>query len=149
LHLWDVETGKELAALTGHADVIRWAGFRPDGRSVAFGGGSQDRLIRHWGLAPQAAMPALRGHTGAVTACAWRADGKLLASASAEDGTVRLWDPDGNPPSSQAIVLFLPRQGAVQDIALSPEGRHLVAANSDGTISVLRLAKLGEVFRAP
>jgi WD40 repeat protein len=39
LHLWDVTTGKELVALTGHGDVIRWVGFRPDGRSVAFGGG--------------------------------------------------------------------------------------------------------------
>jgi WD40 repeat protein len=149
LHLWDVDTGKELAALTGHGDMIRWAGFRPNGQSVAFGGGSQDRLIRHWGLAPQAPLSALRGHTGGVTACAWRADGKLLASASGEDGTVRLWDPDGNPPSSQAIVLFLPRQGVIQDIALSPEGRHLLLANSDGTIWVLRLAKVGEVFRAP
>jgi hypothetical protein len=45
-------------------------------------------------------------------------------------------------------VLFLPRQGTIQDIALSPEGRHLVAANSNGPITVLRLAKVGEVFRA-
>jgi WD40 repeat protein len=128
LHLWDVGTGKELASLAGHGDVIR--------------------ASRRAG-APQAPMPALRGHTGGVTACAWRGDGKLLASASAEDGTVRLWDPDGDPPSSQAVVLFPPRQGAIQGIALSPEGRHLVAANSGGTIWVLRLAKLGEVFRAP
>jgi hypothetical protein len=28
-----------------------------------------------------------------------------------------------------------------------PEGQHFVTANSDGTIYVLRLAKLGEVFR--
>jgi hypothetical protein len=47
------------------------------------------------------------------------------------------------------IVLFLTWQGAIQDIALSPEGRHLVAGNSDGTISVLRQAKPGEVLRAP
>ena len=31
LRLWDVDTGRELAALTGHGDVIRWAGFRPTG----------------------------------------------------------------------------------------------------------------------
>jgi WD40 repeat protein len=82
-----------------------------------------------------------------ATGCTWRGDVRLLASASADDGTVSLWNPDGNPPSSQVIVLFPPRQGGIQDIAITPEGRHLVTANSDGTISVLRLATLGDVFR--
>jgi WD40 repeat protein len=149
LHLWDVDTGKELAALTGHGDVIRWAGFRPDGRSVAFAGGSQDRLIRHSGLAPKAVLPGLRGHTGGVATCAWRGDGKMLASAGADDGTVRLWDPDATPPSSRVVVVFLSGKKTIQDIALSPEGRHLMTANADGTIWVLRLAKLGEVSRVP
>ena len=92
-----------------------------------------------------------RGPRCADTLAAWPsalgADGKLLASAG--DGTVSLWDADANPPSSRVIVLFPHRQGAVQDIALSPEDRRLVTANSDGTISVLRLAKPGEVYRTP
>jgi WD40 repeat protein len=116
---------------------------------VTFAGGTRDSLIRHWGLAPTTALPALRGHIGGVAACAWRADGKLLASAGTDDGTLRLWSPDANPPSSHALVMFPARQGTVHDLALSPEGRHVITANADGTISVLRLAKLGEVFQAP
>jgi WD40 repeat protein len=149
LRLWDVETGTELATLGGHEDTIVWAGFRPDGQAVAFCGALTDRLIRHRGLAPQTEKPALRGHTSGVPSCAWRADGKLLASAGLEDGTVRLWDPDTKPPRSQPIVLFPPGQKSIHAIALTPEGRHLVTANTNGTIYVLRLAKVGEVFRVP
>ena len=86
---------------------------------MAFGS-SQERLIRHSGLAPQAALTALRGHTGGVAAVAWRAGGKVLASAGADDGTVRLWDPDATPPSSLAIVLSPRGQETIQDMALSP-----------------------------
>ncbi|MCI0459419.1 MAG: WD40 repeat domain-containing protein, partial [Gemmataceae bacterium] len=150
LRLWDVATGAERGPpLSGHEDAIRWAGFRPDGRSVAFCGTLQDRLIRHWELAPRAEKPALRGHTSGVLACAWRGDGKLLVSAGAKDGTVRLWDPDTNPPQFRTIALFPPGRGAIHSIALSPEGRHVVTGNGDGTIYVLRLAKVGEVLRVP
>jgi WD40 repeat protein len=146
LRLWDAETGKEQATLTGAEDVIRWVGFQPAGRSVAFSGAPQDHLIHHWGLAPRAEKPALSGHTSGVLSAAWRADGKMLVSAGLEDGTVRLWDPDANPPRCQTIVLFPPGQGSLRSIALTPEGRYLATGNSDGTISVLRLAPRGTVF---
>jgi len=62
---------------------------------------------------------------------------------------VRLWDLDRSPPRSQAITLFRPDHDFIRAIALTPEGRHLVTGNSDGTIYILRLAKVGEVFRVP
>jgi hypothetical protein len=46
-------------------------------------------------------------------------------------------------------VLFPRGQETIQDVAMSPEGRHLMTANADGTIYVLRLAKKGEVSRVP
>jgi WD40 repeat protein len=148
LCLLEVDTDAEVAALKGHEDTIRWAGFRPDGKSVAFCRALEDRLIRHGGLASRKAeKPALRAHTSSVLSCARRTDGALLASAGAKDGTVPLWDPDANPTRSSAIVLFAPGKGLIHSIAFMPEGQHFVTANSDGTIYVLRLAKLGEVFR--
>ena len=34
-------------------------------------------------------------------------------------------------------------------VAVTPEGRYLATANENGTISLLRLATLGEVFSMP
>jgi hypothetical protein len=35
----------------------------------------------------------------------------------------------------------------MHDLLFTPEGRHLIAANPDGTVSVLRLAELGELVK--
>ncbi len=148
LRLYDVQTGTERAVLGGHEGAIRWAAFRPDGTSVVFCGGANDRLIRHWELAPQAEKLALRGHTSEVLACVWRADGKLLVSAGTQNGMVRLWDPDARPPLSRA-VRWRPNQGPISSMALTPEGRHLVLGHADGTLWVLRLAKVDEVLSVP
>ena len=111
-------------------------------------GGANDRLIRHWELLPKAEKPALRGHTSEVLACVWRADGKLLASAGGQDGTVRLWDPDARSPLPRALVLP-PSLGLISSMALTPEGRHLVTGHANGTLCVLCLAGPGEVLRVP
>jgi hypothetical protein len=45
--------------------------------------------------------------------------------------------------------VFGPNDHGIEALAFSPEGRHLVTANRDGTIAVLRLAKAGDLFRLP
>ena len=73
----------------------------------------------------------------------------LLITAGAIDGTVRLWDPSGDRPRSKALAVIPPKVPWLHGIALSPEGRHLAVCNPDGTVHVLRLAKVGEVFQVP
>lgn len=80
---------------------------------------------------------------------AWRADGRLLATAGEYDGTVRLWDLSSSPPRRQAIQVLPPKTQSLYGVAFTPEGRHLATANPDGTIYILRLAKQGEVYQVP
>jgi hypothetical protein len=53
----------------------------------------------------------------------------------------------------RGIYLFPPSAAsksvanANNDILFTPEGRYLIAGNSDGTISVLRLAELGKLIK--
>jgi WD40 repeat protein len=126
--------------------------WHPDGRALASCG--DDKTIRLWDLAGwrtgEANPPvrALEGHDGGVESLAWRADGRVLASHSRKDGTVRLWDVTGTPPRSKVLKPFpTTDQTWLPRITFTPEGRHLAVANPRGTVYVLRLAKPGEVFQ--
>jgi RNA polymerase sigma factor (sigma-70 family) len=63
--------------------------FSPTGRLLAYAG--PDCVIRVWDVQTGQEVAVFRGHTGAVNALAFAADGKTLASASC-DTTVLTWD---------------------------------------------------------
>jgi WD40 repeat protein len=167
VRLYDVATGWEVADLRVSVDDfwVRWLGFHPDGRSLAVLGYGPvaDQNLSVWDLAtrkeirrmPAVALPGddqmLVGNKDFWTwfghkSGAWRADGLLLASCDAREGTVRLWSTDGKPERHQVIRLYPPNTPWLHALTMSPEGRHLATANPDGTITILRLAEPGQVF---
>jgi WD40 repeat protein/serine/threonine protein kinase len=149
VHLFDVASGWQVATLSEHGGPVRWLGFHPDGRSLVVAGPLTDNSIFVWDLATRKEPRRLSGHGSEVLSGAWRADGRLLITAGSTDGTVRLWDPSGDRPRSKALAVIPPKVPWLHGIALSPEGRHLAVCNPDGTVHVLRLAKVGEVFQVP
>lgn len=67
-------------------------------------------------------------------------DGKTIATGAA-DSKVRLWEPD--PPRGKSAlkrtIEIGPPGGLVKQVYWTPDGRHLVTLNGNGTIYVLRL----------
>jgi WD40 repeat protein len=148
VRLFDVATGRSVQTLE-FPGAVRWVGFRPDGRSLAVAGESPGNPVLLFDVSTGAQFLRLEGDEGPLVSGAWRADGGLLATTGAADGTVRVWDFSHAVPKRGAVTMFEPNVHGIEAVAFGLEGRHLVTADHDGTIAVLRLAKAGNVFRVP
>ncbi|MER6008838.1 hypothetical protein ABT120_60620 [Nonomuraea angiospora] len=71
--------------LTGHTGAVTSVAFRPDGRTLASGGGEGDRAIRLWDITdPARARPTgepLTGHSADVESLAYAPNDQTIASA--------------------------------------------------------------------
>lgn len=117
-----VERGVAERVFTGHADQLEALVFSPDSQRLITSG--RDKSVRVWPLSG-AAPRMLSGHGGRVPALAMSNDGEVVASGS-YDGTVRLWDREGNGTTVEAQI------GPIKAVAISPDGRQLVAVGDRG-----------------
>ena len=85
--------------------------------------------MRLWDTATGLAHgPPLVGSGSALYAVALTPDGRLIASAGA-DQTTRLWDTATGQPHGQPFTGHL---GTIYDLAFSPDGTLLASASADG-----------------
>jgi WD40 repeat protein len=105
-----------------------------DGREVTVQSldGTTVRLRRHRREPVPPAPAALTAPADSGWGCAYAPDGTLLA-ATAQDGTVRLWDPQ---TGAAVHILRAPsaHRGPVERCAFSPDGRRLATTGRDGTV---------------
>jgi WD40 repeat protein len=161
--VWDVPKRTRLARLPPHREDL-WASASAgelyatgdgahDGQGVArvFGGGRVIEYPDHAGSVTALALSGKRlasgdrkgvlrlngqpggpPHRDALCALAWSSDGQHLASAC-EAGEL-LW----RDSAGKALKRWK-MPGAVHSLLVTPDGKHLVTGNADGTVFVLRL----------
>jgi WD40 repeat protein len=127
LHLWDADTGVELAVGRGHTNSVTHLAFSPDGRHLA--SASLDQTVRLWDGMTGTPQAALRGHTGIVTDMVFSPDGAHLVSAS-EDQTLRVWD----PASAGLVAVLRGHTDDVRVVRYGAGGALLASASADGTV---------------
>ena len=89
VQLWDVATGREIAAIRGHGRAITKVAFTRDSKLLATA--SSDNTIKVWDVATRSVLRTFTGHTSGIESIDFTPDGRLLASA-ADDGSTFLWD---------------------------------------------------------
>jgi len=90
LKVWDLDRGRVLATLEGHAREVSACVVTPDGRRVV--SASWDQTLKAWDLESGRVLATLEGH-GWVSACAVTPDGLRVVSSS-PDRTLRVWELD-------------------------------------------------------
>jgi WD40 repeat protein len=145
IHLWDPLTGKQIR-IFGDKDTAGVSSllFSPDGKTlvslgdyqVLFRDGSHHSdeeipltKVHLWDVATGKHRLALAGHDRYVASAAFTPDGKLLASASADD-TIRLWD----PRTGKAIRVIKQNGSRFSQVFFTPDGKTLVTGSGDGAI---------------
>jgi WD40 repeat protein len=122
LRIWNVETGKELLKLKGHADKAAGV-FSPDSKQVLTF--SPDKTLRLWSVETGAELKKLEGHTEPPIGC-FAPDGKQALSCG-PDQTIRLWDlKTGQEIQQFGDVLF-----KVNYAGFVADGRRVVGNNHD------------------
>ena len=132
IRLWEVDTGKEARALTGHVGPVYAVAFTRDGQTLISCG--DDRSLRLWNPADGKSIKELKGHGGVAAGLAVTPDGRRVASASA-DKTVRVWElPEGQ-------MKQLGTHGAsVYAAAFASNGERLASVGADALVKVWDVA---------
>ncbi len=130
IHIWDVSTGQKKMSLPSQGQGIVSLAVAPDGKSFATG--TESVGLKLWNLQTGKELASFPGHHSRINSLVFSPDSKRLFSAGM-DGRVIKWV----SPLDKHEWKF---PGGVNSLALSADGRHLITANGNGTIYVLRLA---------
>nr|WP_322710334.1 serine/threonine-protein kinase [Nostoc sp. ChiSLP03a]MDZ8211424.1 serine/threonine-protein kinase [Nostoc sp. ChiSLP03a] len=136
IKLWDLNTKKVLASLSGHSQAVKSVIFSPNGQILATA--SDDKTIKLWQFDTLKEICTLWGHAHAVKSVAFSPDGQILASGS-WDKTIKLWDVN----TGREICTIAGHQLKVNSVAFSPQGQLLASASYDRTIRLWQISRRG------
>jgi acyl carrier protein len=123
--IWVAATGKQVAVLRGHGNIVRSAVFDPTGTRVVTTG--SEGTARIWDAAtgaPQATLP------GASAPTIFDARGHLLVTLGPY-GTALVWD-----AATGERLAVLRDDEQIANAAISPDGRFIVTLGRSGTARV-------------
>lgn len=145
IRLVDASTGKELAALKGHASKSIQLAVSPDGAVLA-SASTFEKTVRLWSLAERKPLALLAGHPGDLRWLAFTPDGRRLVSAGLGD-TARVWNMPGGEAGAVVRGVF-----PGPNLALAPDSEHLVSVDAKGRILAWSLStglRITEVMKIP
>ena len=132
LRLWDTNTWREKATLTGHTDTVNNVAFSPDGKTIVTG--SADNTVQLWDADTGTFKAILTKHSDSVNSVSFSPDGKMIATAG-DDSTVRLWNAD----TWREKTRFTGHTDTVNSIAFSPNSETLASGSEDRTVRLWRI----------
>ncbi len=135
VRVWEVSSGREVAALAGHTERVTAVRFSPDGTRLV--SSSYDDTAIVWRLDRKQREHTLK-HGGDVHSVSFSSDGERIATAS-DDRTAIVWDAG----SGEAQLRLVGHEAGVTHAVFSPDDR-IIATTSIDTTAALWDARTGE-----
>ncbi|MER8034108.1 WD40 repeat domain-containing serine/threonine protein kinase [Streptomyces hydrogenans] len=124
--VWDVDSGRRLHALTGHAVMPQVLYVAADGHRAVTS--TFDELVL-WDPRSGRRLRTFTGGHGA-RAAALSPDGRLLASSGSVSAGVRLWETE----TGRCLRTYRGHDGDITSVTFTDGGRTLVSAAADRTV---------------
>lgn len=124
--LWDVETGEELAVLTGLTHYAEDMAFSPDGSTLVCGTWG---YIRRWDMASGKQLERWEVQENPILAIAYAPDGSVIATGG-EDRLIVLSDAE----TGDQVRVLASHSDIITGLEYSPDGSMLASASKDRTI---------------
>jgi WD40 repeat protein len=151
--LWDVKAsppkGPTVLVTRGHQgkpnNGIHAAAFTKDSKTLAVAGDGRSVGLYDCSGQEPVERGVLPGLTEEVRSLTFSPDGKMLALAGIQDGSVRLWEMTGDAPRARAelrpAAAVLPQLNGSISVAFSPNGKTLATLAQDGAVRLCDLSK--------
>ncbi len=141
VRLWEVATGKELAALGGNSGR-KWAvAFSPDGKTLAASGGKYYSVVLLWDLATLKELKTLPVRQEEGVRLAFSPDGKTLVSVGNYREELRLWEVSTGKEFARYATYE-----TFEVVVRSPDGKTIATACADSTIKLWDLPPAGKAI---
>jgi WD40 repeat protein/serine/threonine protein kinase len=126
VRLWDVETGTEITAFSGHTKRINQVTFSSDDRWLV--SASDDNTARIWDTGSLREVHVLEGHGREVKGADFSPDGQALVTG-AMDSHLKVWDTLTGQAQTDSVA-----SSRIVKVRYSPDGKTIVTAGEDNTI---------------
>ena len=132
IYLWNANTVKQAALLTGLTSVIASVAWKPDGSAIAAGAtglgkGDNDQVIRIWRTDNYQVLKVLKDQGfEQIMTVSWSPDENRIVDNGPPAG-VRIWD-----ANTDQILFYLRKDSGVHCAAWSPVGDFIATAGAGG-----------------
>ena len=134
VRLWDTQTPKLKATLTGHAGPVDTIVYSPDGKTIATAAGWTDDTVHLWDAVTGETRAVLTGYIH-INALAYSPDGKTIATGGDyRSNSLQLWDVKTKKPKTTYTEHA---DGMLSSIVYSPDGQTIAAVGlEDNTVQL-------------
>lgn len=148
IELWNAETGEPLRTLLGHNGAIFDLAFSPDGAILA--SASADATIKLWQTATGVRLDTLGQPLKEQYVVRFSPDGRFVV-AGGLDNRIRVWQVISRekPRINPLRFVRIAHEGAVIQLAFSPDGKSLVSIADDQASKLWETSGFSELTALP